>query len=142
MVKDPFKVRYDILAGSSPKEKRKKKRKTLTASKRIYYWEHYPELSRKCNICHKRITRMSDLEMDHTRAHSKGGVTLAFAHRDCNRFKADKSLTRTQRMLGIKTKTRTTKVKSTKRRSRRTPGLFDNDYWKPRPIKASNFNPL
>ncbi|MEK6950078.1 MAG: hypothetical protein AABX34_07700, partial [Nanoarchaeota archaeon] len=68
--------------------KKKKKRKTLTPSQRIYIWEKPNIYGRTCSICHKRITKLSDLELDHTRAHSKGGVRLALSHKDCNRLKS------------------------------------------------------
>ena len=100
--------------GFGPK---KKKRKTLTPSQRIYIWERPNIYGRTCSICHRRITKLSDLELDHTRAHSKGGTKLALAHKDCNRLKSSGSLGKIQKMLGIKTKKRKkTKKKSTKRK--------------------------
>jgi len=94
----------------------KKKRKTLTPSQRTYFWEHPKLCSKICSICHEKITKASDLELDHTRAYSKGGTKLAFAHRACNRIKGSGSLGRAQKLLGIKTKKRKATKKSTKRK--------------------------
>ena len=100
--------------GLSPK---KKKRKTLTSAQRIYIWERPNIYGRTCSICHRRITKLSELELDHTRAYSKGGKKLALAHKDCNRVKSSGSLGKIQKTLGIKTKKRkTTKKKHTKRK--------------------------
>jgi hypothetical protein len=79
----------------------RKKRKTLTPALRIYIWERPKEYGRKCSICGKRITKLSDLELDHTRAYSKGGKRLALAHKDCNRVKASGGLREIQKKLGI-----------------------------------------
>lgn len=115
--------------GLSPK---KKKRKTLTPSQRIYFWERPNIYGRTCSICHRKITKLSDLELDHTRAHSKGGTKLALAHKDCNRLKSSGSLGKIQKTLGIKTKKRkTTKKKPTKRKPS---NLFEI-----RPIKIPKF---
>ena len=96
----------------------KKKRKTLTPSQRTYFWEHPKLCSKICSICHEKITKASDMELDHTRAYSKGGTKLAFAHRACNRIKGSGSLGRAQKLLGIKTKKKNTirKKKTTKRK--------------------------
>jgi len=94
-------------------EKQKKKRVKLTPSQRLYIWEHPKLYGRTCNICHQRIMRMSELELDHTRAHSKGGKKLALAHRDCNRMKGSKTLNYVQKRLGIKI---SKKKKSNKRK--------------------------
>jgi 5-methylcytosine-specific restriction endonuclease McrA len=96
----------------------KKKRKTLTSSQRIYIWERPNIYGRTCSICHRKITKLSDLELDHTKAHSKGGTRLALAHKDCNRLKSSGSLGKIQKTLGIKTKKRKTtrKKKTTKRK--------------------------
>jgi len=90
----------------------KKKRKTLTAGQKMFFWEHPKLCSKICSICHERITKMSDLELDHTRAYSKGGTKLAFAHKLCNRIKGSGSLGKAQKMLGIKTKRKKVKAKS------------------------------
>ena len=96
----------------------KKKRKTLTSPQRIYIWERPKIYGRKCSICHGKISKLSDLELDHTRAHSKGGAKLALAHKDCNRLKSSGSLGKIQKTLGIKAnKRKTTKKKSRKKSS-------------------------
>ena len=101
--------------GLGPK---KKKRKTLSPGDRIYIWERPKKYGRTCSICHEKITKLSDLELDHTRAHSKGGTKLALAHKDCNRRKSSGSLRQIQKRLGIKSKTKkkTTKKKKTTRK--------------------------
>lgn len=119
MPRNPFDIGYNIagtILGSDPK---KKKRKTLTPAQRTFFWEHPKLCSKVCSICHEKITKASDMELDHTRAYSKGGTTLAFAHRDCNRIKASGSLGKAQKLLGIKTKSKTTvqKKKTTKQRT-------------------------
>ena len=112
-----------IHLGLAP-QKNKKKRKTLSASDKIYYWEHPKFCNRICNICGEKITKMSDLELDHIKPYSKGGTTLAFAHKDCNRRKGSGSLAKTQKMLGIKTKKRKTIQK------KRTPKRKTSNPWK------------
>ena len=101
-----------ILLGTN---KKKKKRVKLTPKERIYIWEHPKICGRTCTICHQRITKLSDLELDHTKPFSKGGKKLALAHRDCNRMKASGSLRKIQKTLGIKTK----KKRRTKKRKRK-----------------------
>jgi len=111
--------------GLSPQ---KKKRKTLTSAQRTYFWEHPKLCSKTCSICHEKITKASDLELDHTRAYSKGGTKLAFSHRACNRIKASGSLGRAQKLLGIKIKKKKTiKKKSIKRKP--------SNLWEIKPIK-------
>lgn len=133
MARDPFGLGIKPMKigglGLSPK---KKKRKTLTSSQRIYIWERPNIYGRTCSICHRKITKLSDLELDHTRAHSKGGTKLALAHKDCNRLKSSGSLRKIQKTLGIKTKKRkTTKKKSTKRKPSNPFGI--------QPIKMPKF---
>ena len=95
----------------------KKKRIRLTPKQREYIWEHPKLYGRTCSICHHRITKMSDLELDHTKTYSKGGKKLALAHRDCNRMKASGSLRKIQKALGHKITTRKAKKRKTKRKS-------------------------
>lgn len=95
---------------------KKKKRKTLTPARRIYIWERPKLYGRKCNICGQTIKTLSDLELDHTRAYSKGGTTLALAHRSCNRLKASGGLRQIQKQLGIKGKPKRRKPRARKRR--------------------------
>lgn len=84
------------------KEKPRQKRVRLTARQRIYIWENPKQYGRICSICHRRITKLSDLELDHTKPYSKGGTKLSLAHRDCNRMKSSGSLRKIQKALGIK----------------------------------------
>ena len=98
----------------------KKKRKTLTAKQRVYIWEHPNMYGRTCGVCHQRITKLSDLELDHTRAYSKGGTKLALAHRDCNRMKGSGSLGKIQKTLGFKT----TKRKSATKKKRKSSSSY------------------
>jgi len=95
---------------------KKKKRKTLTSAQRIYIWERPKKYGRTCSICHEKITKLSDMELDHTRPYSKDGTKLALAHKDCNRLKSSGSLRKIQKTLGIKTKKKKTKKKPTKRK--------------------------
>lgn len=104
----------------------KKKRKTLTSGQRMYFWEHPKLCSKICSICHDRITKMSELELDHTKAYSKGGTKLAFAHKLCNRIKSSGSLKKAQKMLGIKVK----KKKSTSKKSKKKRISREVNPWK------------
>jgi hypothetical protein len=81
------------------------KRKTLTLRQRIQIWEH-PEASglpkRKiCNICGQSIKSFDDMELDHVRAYSKGGKTLAMVHKTCNKIKSNGGQRAIQKMLGV-----------------------------------------
>lgn len=114
----PIKIKSNF--GISP---RNKKRKTLTPAQRIYIWERPNIYGRMCSICNKRITKLSNLELDHTRAHSKGGTKLALAHKDCNRAKSSGSLSKIQKLLGIKTKKRRNIKRKTKR------NIPEGNYW-------------
>ena len=79
-------------------------RKTLTLKKKLWLWEHTKALgiSKTCPICHRRITRFEDMELDHKRAYSRGGTTQTMVHRDCNRMKSSGRIREIQRTLGIK----------------------------------------
>ena len=81
---------------------KKGKRVPLRSSERLYIWEHPKMYGRICNICHQPILKMSDLELDHTKAYSKGGKCLALAHKECNRMKGNKSLRYVQKRMGFK----------------------------------------
>jgi 5-methylcytosine-specific restriction endonuclease McrA len=87
------------------KTKLGKKRVQLTAKQRMYIWEHPKKYGRTCSICGEKITKMSDLELDHTKPYSKGGTRIALAHRDCNRMKASGSLGKIQRTMKFPAKT-------------------------------------
>jgi len=65
MAKNPFDLsipNYNPFGVPSKKKKRAK----LSATERIYIWEHPKLYGRTCSICHNRITKMSELELDHT----------------------------------------------------------------------------
>ncbi len=100
-----------ILGRPFEQPKKKKSRAKLTPAQRIKIWEHPEIYGRKCSICGHRITKLSDLQLDHTRAYSKGGTKLNLAHADCNKIKGSKSLSCVQKKMGFKT----IKRKSTKR---------------------------
>lgn len=102
---------YNILGNTTSESlldlldrKAKKKRITLTPAQRIHIWEDPRMYGRACSICHKKITRLSDLQLDHTKPYSKGGTKLNLAHSHCNRMKASGSLRKIQKVLGIKNK--------------------------------------
>lgn len=88
---------------------------------------------RTCTICHQRITKLSDLELDHTKPFSKGGKKLVLAHRDCNRMKASGSLRKIQKTLGIKTKKRRRTKKRKRKAKPRGPYWVDPLIGKKRP---------
>jgi len=109
MSRNPFEVKIPkYLIGTTKKStsKRSKKRQ-LTSAQKIFAWENKSHI---CNICGKRVTKLSDAEFDHTRAYSKSGASnlsnVKIVHRLCNRLKGKKSLSETKRILGIKSKTK------------------------------------
>ena len=78
MPKNPFELPDldKLILGEKAKLR---KRVQLTAKQRMYIWEHPKMYGRTCSICHLKITKMSDLELDHTKPYSKGGKKLALA---------------------------------------------------------------
>jgi len=108
-------VRETSLFGPG-KVKEKKKRKVLTPAQRLYVWEHPKMYGRKCNICSERISKMSELELDHTHPYSKGGSKMNLAHKECNRMKGSKSLRHIQKKMGFKTLKRKTRIAKPKTR--------------------------
>jgi len=101
------------LFGTTPK---KKKRVKLTSSQRLYVWEHPKMYGRKCNICSQRLTKQSDMELDHTKPYSKGGSKMNLAHKECNRMKGSKGLKHIQTKMGFKKEIR--KKTITKKKTR------------------------
>ena len=95
-----------------------KKRKNISITKKGFLWEK--NKSHICHICRKKIYSITEAELDHIRAYSKGGQKVNWSHYSCNRLKGNKSLTQIQRELGIKVKTK--KRKSTRKKSK-------NNYW-------------
>lgn len=116
MAKNPFAFDVSIWGDTKTKKKRQ-----LTHAQKIYCWENN---SHTCNICTKRVIKMSDAEFDHARSYSKGGATnlsnVKITHRQCNRLKGKKSLSETKKMLGIKSKTK----RKVKHRSNKSTDLF------------------
>ena len=106
---DPF----EFLGVANPNKNKqetsgeKKKRVRLTPKQREYVWEHPKKYGRTCSICGQKITKLSDLELDHTRPYSKGGVAMNLAHRDCNRMKGSKNLKHIQKKMTFKTTDKT-----------------------------------
>ena len=96
----------------------KKKRNKMTSKQREFIWEHPKMFGRTCSICNQRITKLSDLEFDHTKAFSKGGKKVALAHRDCNKMKGSGSLKKIQKVMGFKQKTRKKHKKKSHRRKK------------------------
>jgi 5-methylcytosine-specific restriction endonuclease McrA len=92
----------------------KPKKKSQPKINREYVWDHPNIYGRMCSICGRRITKISDMEFDHTRARSKGGVTVRPAHRDCNRMKSNKGLAHVQTKMGLR---KTVKRKPRKKQS-------------------------
>jgi len=105
-------------------EKPSKKRVRLTPAQRIYIWENPKMFGRTCSICHKKITKMSDLELDHTKPLSKGGKRQALAHKICNKMKASGSLRKIQKTMGFKT-TKRKKQRKTKPKKKKPSSIFD-----------------
>ena len=84
-----------------------KRRRNLTPALEKWCWDNKSHI---CNICGKRVTKITEAEFDHTRAYSKSGATnlsnVRIVHKACNRIKGKKSLSETKKLLGIKNKTR------------------------------------
>ena len=93
----------------------KKHSRTASASQKMLFWDTH---SHVCHICHKVITRITDAELDHVRAYSKGGSTLKLSHRGCNRAKSNKSLEAARKYVGVRV--RHTKKRKTGRKRRRS----------------------
>jgi len=104
--------------------KKPKKKRQLTNAQKLWCWENNPHT---CNICRKRVSKLSDAEFDHAKSYSKGGASnlsnVKISHRQCNRLKGSKSLSETQRLLGIKTPKR--RKKSTRRKRKSSNPLDD-----------------
>ncbi|MEM3099469.1 MAG: hypothetical protein QXU32_12270 [Nitrososphaerales archaeon] len=117
MSRNPFTVDIkpiDIWGGS----KSRRKRKNISFTEKAILWEK--NKSHICHICRQKIHSLTEAEVDHIRAHSKGGQSVSWAHRACNRLKGKKSLSEIHRRLGIKTKSK--KRKATRKKSR-------DNYW-------------
>jgi 5-methylcytosine-specific restriction endonuclease McrA len=103
-----------------------KKKRQLTNAQKLWCWENNPHT---CNICRKRVSKLSDAEFDHSRAYAKGGATglanVKISHRQCNRLKGSKSLSETQRLLGVKEPKRVKKT-TRKKRKRKSNNPYEN----------------
>ncbi|MBI4439831.1 HNH endonuclease [Candidatus Woesearchaeota archaeon] len=104
---------------------RPKKKRNVSHALKLWAWENK---THKCYVCGRRVNKQSEAEFDHTRAYSKGGATdltnVKISHRFCNRIKGDKSISRTHRILGIKSN----KKKIVTRRKRR-PSRKPLSFW-------------
>ena len=111
----------------------KKKKRQVSQSVKNWAWDHLPH---KCNICGRRVSKISEAEFDHTRAHSKGGATnlsnVKIVHRSCNRIKGKKTLSDTKKLLGIISKK---KAKKKRKSNRRGSDLFGFGSFKPPKFK-------
>ena len=117
LIEQDRKMQRAIFGGKPTRKKRAK----LTASQRLYVWEHPKLYGRKCSICGQRIMKQSDMELDHKHPYSKGGTKMNLAHKECNRMKGSKSLRNIQKKMGFKQAQRKTrsdkgKKKTNKRR--------------------------
>jgi len=110
-----FGIKPIIIPGIN--DSKPKKKRQLTNTQKLWCWENNPHV---CNICGKRVSKQSDAEFDHTRSYSKKGATnlsnVKITHRLCNRMKGSKSLSETQRFLGIKPKKRRSKTTAKKKK--------------------------
>ena len=111
MGKNPF-MGFNLYGDNPSSSDKKKKRVVLTSKERLYVWEHPKKYGRTCHICGDRITKMSELELDHIIPFSKGGTTMNLAHRDCNRMKGSKNLKHIQTKMGFKESERPKKARS------------------------------
>lgn len=128
MVRGPlglnFNIKRETSLGNTYDAKPKKKKVQLTAKERLYVWEHPTKYGKKCNICGGKITKQSDMELDHTHPYSKGGTKMNLAHRDCNRMKGSKNLKHVQTKMVFKKKKKTKHKSTNKKKITRTPSLF------------------
>ena len=90
-----------------------KKRKNLSFNEKAILWEK--NKGHICHICKQKIHSLTEAQVDHIRAHSKGGSRVAWAHASCNRSKGNKPLSVMQKRLGIYKPKKRRKKKSTRR---------------------------
>jgi len=121
-------------------DKKKKKPRTLTGNKRIISFELAQKNGIvKCSICHRPIYSVVDAEPDHTRAYCKGGTTMRWSHRACNRAKGRETLGKFQKEIGVRTKKRKRTKRKKKRRASAEPSIFGNLF---KPPKGGQQNPF
>jgi 5-methylcytosine-specific restriction endonuclease McrA len=88
-----------------------KKRKNVSFTEKAILWEKNKR--HICHICKREIHSMTEGQVDHIRANSKGGQRIAWAHASCNRIKGNKPLSQVQKRLGVyKPKARKKKKKA------------------------------
>ncbi|MEM3364766.1 MAG: hypothetical protein QXS93_04650 [Candidatus Micrarchaeia archaeon] len=112
-MKDPFSIDIKPINVWGDSERRaRRNRKNISFTEKAILWEK--NKSHICHICRQKIHSLTEAEVDHVRAHSKGGQRIMWAHRACNRLKGNKSLSEIHRRLGIKTKYKKKKQKRRK----------------------------
>lgn len=127
MTKDPFGfgiLRPNLVRGSV----KKKKKRTLTGNERIIAWENARKNKNGavvCVICKQPIYSLRDAEPDHTRAFSKGGSKMGWAHGSCNRSKGSKSMSEFQKRIGVKTKKKIIVKRKTRKKVKKPQSIFD-----------------
>lgn len=102
------------------KPKKASKRKSISFTKKVKLWEMNKQ--HLCHICKQKISSLTEAELDHIRAHAKGGTAVSWTHRACNRMKGKKSLSQIQKELGVKRVVKKRKKKATRKTEQ-------NDYW-------------
>ena len=113
MARNPF-----DLSGLGPfgvyGKKLAKKRKNISFTEKAILWEK--DKRHICHVCKKKIHSMTEAQVDHVRANSKGGQRIAWTHASCNRLKGNKPSSAVQKRLGIYKP----KKRKGKKRSRRS----------------------
>ena len=93
----------------------KKKRRTPSFTEKAILWER--NNNHICHICTRKIHSLTEAEVDHVRASSKGGSVCKWAHRSCNRMKGNKPLSVIQKRLGIKSAPKKGGIKKRKKKA-------------------------
>ena len=90
-----------------------KKRKNISFTAKAILWEK--DKRHICHICRQKIHSLTEAQVDHVRAHSKGGKRISWAHSSCNRMKGSKSLSKVHRELGIKSNKKSRRKRKSKK---------------------------
>jgi len=77
----------------------KKKRKAITPALKTKLWLAKPH--HVCHVCYKLIPSLDAAELDHVRAFAKGGKSVRWACRSCNRLKGKLGLAEAQKIMGV-----------------------------------------
>ena len=101
---------YNLITGKSSGDR--KKRKNISFTEKAILWER--NKNHTCHICKQKIHSLTEAQVDHVRAHSKGGQQIAWAHSSCNRLKGNKPLSAIHKRLGIYKPTKRKTVKKRK----------------------------